>query len=109
MSAHFDASDNVPLEGDAIEGASAQVPIHAGVGVVAPVELLTHLLANERLVAMRKQTEEEVARTQEAEEIAATADTVVPQGPTEFQRFEDLAHEVISVPKSEVDEKRETT
>lgn len=98
ISAHFDASDQIPFESDLIE-----VPIHAGVGVVAPVELLNQLLADESLVTMRKQKEEQIIQRSEGDAQAATADADVPD---EFERFEDLTRKVLQVPKSEVDEKR---
>ncbi len=102
VSAHFDAVDQVPLEGDLLGGASAQVPIHAGVGVIAPVEILSELLADERLVEMRKQVVDEYAeeRRRTEAEGAATLDSATDK-PEEFQRFEDLTRKLTQVRKPE--------
>lgn len=97
VSAHFDASDQVPLEGDLID-----MPIHAGVGVVTPVELLNQLLADERVQKVKDETERKI-REQEDSELAATADVSLPD---EFERFEDLTRKLVNIPKDELDEKR---
>ena len=62
ISAHFDAATEVPLQGDRLEGASATVPIHAGVGVVTPARYLAELLAHEPLAARREAAEARAAR-----------------------------------------------
>ncbi|HKG04759.1 MAG TPA: trypsin-like peptidase domain-containing protein [Conexibacter sp.] len=56
ISAHFDAS--VPLQGAPGDPAfEPRVPVHAGVGVVTPVEALDSLLKEPRLVELRALTD----------------------------------------------------
>lgn len=56
VSAHFNMTDEVPLPGDLVlnEGDALTVPVHAGVGVVVPVEHIRHLLNCEALNDMRE-------------------------------------------------------
>ena len=53
---HFDAFEDMPLEGDALQGKQA-IPIHAGVGVIAPADLVADLLNDDRLVQMRSKSD----------------------------------------------------
>lgn len=66
VGAHFDSTKIIRVAGE-----NVAIPIHAGVGVVTPVERLVELLDDERLVEMRREAELRVAHD---EGTAATLD-----------------------------------
>jgi hypothetical protein len=108
---HFDSYTDVLAksgEGSDYE-TNLQVRDNQGVAVVVPVEAVREVLEMEALVENRKQREARAKDQRERGdwENAATLDVVV--GRSEFEQFEDLAHKLVNVPKTELDERRKET
>jgi hypothetical protein len=102
VSAHFDLVDKGLLEGDlATMVGGVKVPVHAGVGVVVPVERVHELLNGDEL---RKKREDEDLRlvSRRQNEDGATLDMVGE--PNEFERFHHLTKGLFAVSKDEADE-----
>jgi hypothetical protein len=78
---------------------------NTGIMGVVPVWKLTELLNQPEAVKMRRAIVDAVAE----EDDVAVLDSARPVMPSEFERFEALVRRVVSVPKTEIDEKREAT
>jgi hypothetical protein len=94
ISAHFDATKIVTVAGTDIP-----IPIHAGVGVVTPIEPLLDLLADKGLAKMREEDERE--HLSRLPDNPAVMDSLVP---TPLERMSDLTSKLFQVPKDEADE-----
>jgi hypothetical protein len=92
---HWDQS-----EGDASYRAEREM-FNTGIAKVTPVTEVLEVLDREELVRQRKQIE----RDEVAKRGKSTFDSLGAEG-DEFERFENLARRLVSVPKKEIDEKR---
>lgn len=98
---HFNVSENVQLVGEI--AARGSVPINAGMAIVVPAQKIIDLLMTEELVEDREKT----LREHKAGQAAAEPDIAQSDAQeTEFDRFEDLARNLVNTPKPESDEKR---
>ncbi len=75
--------------------------INMGIAVVLPVTRVLDVINSEELTKMRREADE-------AEVTASlpTLDSAETPPESEYERFEDLTHKLVNVPKKEIDEKR---
>jgi Trypsin-like peptidase domain len=98
VASHFDFTENAKLTGELSEMGKVDIPVHLGVAVVMPAESIEELLDREDVVADRKEREKKYL-DQEGNESASTPDVVDAESGSEFERFEDLARELVNTPK----------